>query len=134
MARRRRQIVARNRKLFVPKISIHKLRRKELRAQFKKTNILWGVEGVFLFSIIFIIFMLPPENYLVVLALLALISISVAIPVFITLNNIRRSVFAGLTISGILGFRALGVGNLFNIILLIGAAIVFEFYFTKSVD
>ena len=46
----------------------------------------------------------------------------------------RRSVFAGLTISGILGFRALGVGNLFNIILLIGAAVVFEFYFTKSVD
>lgn len=86
------------------------------------------------FAILFIIFMVSPEDYFTIVVFLVLVLLAVALPAYLVSRNPRRSMFAGLLVSGILGLRALAAGNIFNVLLLLAATTVFEFYFTKSVD
>ena len=87
-----------------------------------------------LFVILLIVFLVPPHKFVVVIIFLGLLVLAVAIPVYVATKHWRRSFFVGFVVSGILGLRALGVGNVLNALLLIAAIAAFEVYFTKSVD
>jgi hypothetical protein len=48
------------------------------------------------------------------------------------LGNTRRGLITSLSLTVFAGLRYFGIGNVFNLILILGAAIAFEFYFTKN--
>ena len=48
------------------------------------------------------------------------------------LGHTRRGLIAALTVSIFAVLRYFGIGNALNLLLIIGAATAFEFYFTKS--
>jgi len=117
----------------LPKISAWKIRRKQQKAQQRKTRGMLFVEVLLLSTLALLVVYIPP-SYVTIFLVMGLIFGIVSIPVYSKTKNIRRSIFLGLLVVGVAGLRALESGSLFNVGLLVSALLVFEYYCIKTGD
>jgi len=78
------------------------------------------------------VFFISPEGFAAVPLFFILIFITLMFTAAIILANTRRGVIVALCLTIFLILRYFGVGNLLNLLLLLGAAIAFEIYFSKN--
>ncbi len=99
--------------------------RKNLPKVVLMLVILWGGE----FGIIFA---LSPENTSSVLFFIVNTFATLLVTLSIVFQNTRRGFLVSLVLTVFLGLRIVGVGNLFNFLLLLAIAIIFELVTLKK--
>jgi hypothetical protein len=83
------------------------------------------------FSVILFIFFIDPQASWAIPMFLLLIFASVLFTAAILLANTRRGILLAMAITIVLGLRIVGMATPLNIILLIGALVAFEFYYSR---
>ena len=106
-------------------------RQKELR-QRKGYLLTLVITGAFWASLVLMIFYVNPERPYAIFVFFLLLFITLLFTLALVFGNSRRGLIASVGIMLFLFLSHLGVGTPLNLLLLVGAAVAFEFYFTKN--
>lgn len=100
-------------------------KQKNYAATFFLIIILWV-------SLAFIIYTLPPKAFGVLPAFFTILFLALLFTLSVLLTNTRRGFMSSAAITLILLLRYFHIGNVINILLLIGAFIAFEYYLSPK--
>jgi len=107
-----------------------KLRRKNVAE--KKVRLSFILTVVFWISLLYIFFFVNPENNLAIPIFIVNFFFAMLFTLSIILLNTRRGLIISIAVTFFLILRLVGVGNLLNLILIVGILTALEFYFRKS--
>lgn len=108
-----------------------KARQKEIK--LRKNFILTLLITILLWSfLVAIVFLTEPTEFGVLPLFFLLVFLSLTFSFAIIFVNTRRGIILSLVIVTLLLLRYLGVGNILNLLLLVGVGIATEIYFSKK--
>jgi len=107
-----------------------KLRRKYVTG--KKVKLSFILTVVFWISLLYFFFFVNPDNNLAITFFIVNFFFAMLFTLSIMLLNTRRGLMISIAGTFFLILRLVGVGNLLNLILIVGILTAIEFYFRKS--